>query len=115
MFNRANREELPPFQFNLKTIGSRPRPIEERQLSFTLDTTSIDAGSMSASLQNWPGITDAVENMAIMLPFHRLTQLAQARAVHGRLGETPFVLSARNMADFRSLLVAALCYASQPD
>jgi hypothetical protein len=115
-FTRATPEQLPPFQFELKAISPLPRSIEDRQLTFTLDdTTQVEAGTMAAALQHWPGVTDAVENMAIVLPFHRLTQLAKAREVRGHLGQTAFSVSPSQLANMRSLVVAALCYTASSE
>ena len=107
---------LPPFQLFLKVISPRPRPLPERQLILVLDDTlTIDAGSMTAGLQHWPGVTDAVENMIISLPFYRLTQIGQAERVEGRLGATKFTVSRAQHADLRALLVGGLCHQAIAD
>lgn len=102
---------LPPFTLFLKVISPHPRSLPERQLVLRLDDTlTIDAGSMSASQQRWPGTTDAVENMIISLPFYRLTQIGQADRVVGQLGATTFTVSRAQLANLRTLLVGGLCH-----
>ena len=106
---------LPPFQLELKVISPHSRPLPERQLVLLLDDTlSVDAGSMTAALQHWPGVTDAVENMIISLPFFRLTQIGQAKHVRGRLGSTAFAFSRGQLTNLRTLLVAGLCHEAIP-
>ena len=110
-----SESSLPPFQLFLKVISPRPRALPERQLILLLDDTlTIDAGSMTAGLQHWPGVTDAVENMIISLPFYRLTQIGQADRVQGRLGATTFTVSRSQHANLRTLLVAGLCHPAIP-
>ena len=107
---------LPPFQLFLKVISPRPRPLPERQLILILDDTlTIDAGSMTAGLQHWPGVTDAVENMIVSLPFYRLTQIGQAEQVEGRLGATRFTVSRSQHDNLKALLVGGLCHQAIAD
>ena len=107
--------EMPPVQFNLKSIGSAPRPLEARQLTLVVDDTiTMVLGSMTAQRQNWPG-SDVVENLAIIAPTHRLTQLVRGKKVEGVLGQSRFTVSERVLKDLRALLVAGLCYASREE
>ena len=107
--------EMPPVQFNLKSIGSVPRPLDARQLTLVVDDTiTMVLGSMTAHRQNWPG-SDVVENLAVIAPTHRLTQLVRGKKVAGLLGQSRFTVSERVLKDLRALLVAGLCYASREE
>lgn len=105
---------LPPAQLNLTFIGSAMRQLHERQLAFVIDDTlRIELGSMASEKQtSYSRETGIVENMAIVVPVYRLTQLSQAGIVQGQLGTTPFTVSEGTLRDIRSVLVAALCYST---
>jgi hypothetical protein len=105
---------MPPVQFNLKTIGTARLTIEQRQLMLTVDDSLVmDLGSMTAHEQHYPGSRDVHENLSIMAPTHRLTQVSRARRVTGRLGDMEFTISEGALKNLKALLVAGLCYSSR--
>jgi hypothetical protein len=108
--------DIPPVQFNLKTVSASRLTIEQRQLTLTIDDSlALDLGSMTAYEQNYPGSRDVHENLSIMAPVHRLTQVARARKVIGRLGSSEFAISETALRNIRALLVAGLCYSSRAE
>jgi hypothetical protein len=105
--------DLPDVQFNLKTVGSVRRPVDQRQLAVVVDDTlTIALGSMTAQEQDYPG-DDVVENMSVLAPIHRLNQMARGKKAQGRLGTTVFSIRDSDLRDLRALLVAGLCYSTR--
>ena len=108
--------EMPPVQFNLKTVSTARLSIEQRQLTLAVDDSLvIDMGSMTAHEQHYPGSRDVHENLSIMAPTHRLTQVSRASRVTGRLGNIEFTISQAALQNLKALLVAGLCYSSRAE